>query len=233
MGFGDLEGLSLKSIHQDLFRNIVSLRETQDLYDDLSEDPEDWQAAIELEATHKPFSYTSHQPVIDRPFEEAAFLDAIQFPFDNLGESRFSRGHFGVWYGSEAMETTIHETVYHWRNDLLADAGFQDIEGVAIERRVHLVRCHAALIDLSGMHETWAELVSDNYAPCQALGAQIHQQGHPGLWTRSARSDGNNAAVFTPRVLSNPRIHCYLTYRIEHGGVTVYRAPEEPLLRLA
>ena len=62
MSFGDLEGLSLKSIHQDLFRNIVSLRETQDLYDDLSENPEDWQAAIELEATHKRLDATQKRP---------------------------------------------------------------------------------------------------------------------------------------------------------------------------
>ena len=232
MTFGRLEGLPLKEVLQDLYRNIVSLRESQDLYDDLSDEPGDWRAAVDLEATCKPPHYESHQPVIDRPFEEAAFLDAIQFPFDNLGESRFSRGHFGVWYGSEDLETTIHETVYHWQNHLLADAGFRGIEGVEMERRVHLVRCDAALINLTDKITEWPELIGDNHAPCQALGDSIHQQGHPGLWTRSARSAGNNAAIFTPRVLSNPRVSCYLTYRVERGGVAVYRVPGEVLLTI-
>ena len=230
MAFGSLEGLPLKEVRQDLYRNIVSLRESEDLYDDLSDSPGDWQAAVDLEASFKPPHYESHQPVIDRPFDEAALFDAIQFPFDNLGESRFSRGHFGVWYGSEDLETTIYETVYHWRNRLLADAGYQDIDGVGMERRVHLVRCDAALINLTHMTTEWPELTGDNYAPCQTLGDNIHQQGHPGLWTRSARSARNNAAVFTPRVLSNPRISCYLSYRLEAGSVSVYRAPGEVLL---
>lgn len=232
MAFGDLEGLTLKDLRQDLYRNVVSLRQSMDLFDDLSGEPEDWQAAINMELAFKPPYYESAQPIINRPFEEAAFFDAIQFPFNHLGESRFSRGVFGVWYGSEDLETTIYETVYHWRHSFLADAGYQDIEGVAVERRVHLVHCDAALINLHPVIGEWPELRGDSYAPCQMLGERLHHQGHPGLWTISARSCGSNAAVFTPQVLSNPRIHCYLTYQLEGGRVSVYRAPGQIVLKI-
>jgi len=42
------------------------------LYDDLSDSAESRQAAINLEMAAKPLDYISHQPIIDRPFEEAA-----------------------------------------------------------------------------------------------------------------------------------------------------------------
>lgn len=233
MHSGSLNGLTLTEIDQDLYRNIISLRKSQEVFDDLSDDPADWQAAIELEMRHKPIQYRSRQPVIDRPFEDAEFISAIRFPFDNWSHSRFSQGRFGVWYGCPDILTSIHETVYHWRNGLLADAGLENQEGVSVERRVHLVRCHGALIDLLPMTQQWAELRSDDYRFCQALGERIHHDGHPGLWTPSARHpQGVNAAVFTPRVLSEPRTHCYLSYRIEQGKVSVWRSPGKLLMTL-
>lgn len=230
MAMDSLSGLTLLDINKDLYRNIVSLRESQDLFDDLSADPADWQTAIELEASCKPPQYESRQPVIDRPFEDAEFVSAVHFPFDNWSQSRFSRGQFGVWYGCPELETTIFETVYHWRSGLLADAGLENCEGISIERRVHLVHGRGALINLLPQSPEWPELCADNYAPCQSLGERIHLEGHPGLWTPSARSAGVNAAIFTPRILSNPRTHCYLTYRIENGVVAVRRDPKQVLL---
>ena len=38
--------LKLADTHGDLYRNIVSLRVSENLFDDLSDRPEDWQAAI-------------------------------------------------------------------------------------------------------------------------------------------------------------------------------------------
>ena len=230
-----LDGLTLREIHRDLYRNIVSLRQTQDLFDDLSEEPDDQNAAMALELSVKSACFRSAQPIIDRPFEEATYLAAIAFPFDHWSSSRFSRGHYGVWYGSDTLETTIHETVYHWRNGLLADAGWSDIQGVVVERRVHLVQCQAALIDLTGRRDNWPGLIDAGHDFCQQLGDRIHRTGHPGVWTPSARCDGENAAIFTAKVLSRPRHHCYLSYRIERGEVAVYRdrSVKRPLLKIA
>lgn len=224
MAFGDLDGLPLKKIEGDLCRNIVSLRQSQDLFDDLSDDPEDWDTAIDLEMTCKPSQAASPQPIIHRPFEESDFFEAIQFPFDNLNASRFSRGHFGVWYGSELLGTTVHETAHHWVNGLLRDAGYQNVPGVKAERRVHLVQCSGALVNLMRVSRQWPALRSDDYSACQSLGDSLHQQGLPGIWTPSARCDGSNAVILTPDVLSNPRHYCYLTYEINDGQVTVWRS---------
>jgi len=223
-------GLRLADTHDDLYRNIVSLRVTENLFDDLSDKHEDWQTAIELELQTKPATYTSSTPIIHRPFEEAAWNEAIGFPFKEWSRSRYSDGTFGVWYGSDALETTIHETIYHWRNSLLADAGFTE-PGIKIERRVHLVRCDAALIDLRSLVLKHPMIVdAEDYALTQQIGGRLHREGHPGLVTISARCTGVVYAILNPVVLSNPRPYCYLTYITTESGVEVERTPGELLL---
>lgn len=221
-----LEGLSLIEIDKALYRNIVSIRDSQDLYDDLSDDEADWELAAATELAHKPMFYQSSQPIIDRPFEDAALLQAIEFPFAHFSESRFSAGYFGVWYGSETLETTIFETTYHWYHGLLSDAGFQNLEGVIGERRVHTVECKGALVNLIPKQEDWIFLRDNNYIHCQQLGERLHREGFPGLWTLSARHQGNNAAVLKRDILSGGRIHCYLTYHFHAGKIHVYRDRE-------
>ena len=46
--------LTLADVHQDVARNIVSLRESQDLFDDLTEDPAEWMLAQKVEDEVKP-----------------------------------------------------------------------------------------------------------------------------------------------------------------------------------
>ncbi len=222
--------LKLADTHGDLYRNIVSLRVSENLFDDLSARPEDWQAAIDLELQAKPATYISHTPVIHRPFEEAAWVEAIGFPFRRWTSSRFSDGSFGVWYGADSVETTIYETVHHWRHGLLDDAGFIE-PGIRIERRVHLVRCDAALIDLRNAASKYPMLVDkENYTLTHQVGGRLHHEGHPGLVTISARCEGVVYAILNSAVLTNPRPHCYLSYITTENGVDVERTPGQVLL---
>ncbi len=223
-----MEGLLLSragvaDFNDDLARNVVSLRVSEDLFDDLSDDPADQQIAIEHEMATKPPPYTSDQPAVQRPFEEAEWQNAIGYPFENWSESRYSTGRFGVWYGAESIETTVHETVYHWRR-FLADAGW-DAEGV-IERRVYWVHCSSLLLDFRPLVDEHAGLVHPrDYTLTQQLGARLHREGHPGVVSRSARCAGEIFDVFNPNVLSDPRTACFLTYQLRGGTVTVERDP--------
>ena len=225
--------LTLNDFHADLVRNIVSIRVSQDLYDDLSSDSDHQASAIELERTTKPAPFASSQPVIDRPFEDARWNDAINYPFRHWMRSRYSDGTFGVWYGADSIETSIHETVHHWRYGLLRDAGFNQ-SGIVIERKIYHVRCDATLIDLRKKVATFPALISpDDYSLTHQVGARLHREGHPGLITKSARFPaGDVGAILNPKVLSNPRMSCFLTYRTTHTGVEVERAPGELFLVL-
>ena len=51
--------LSLADVHQDVIRNIVSIRESQDLFDDLSDRPDEWALAQQVEDQVRPPPYRS------------------------------------------------------------------------------------------------------------------------------------------------------------------------------
>jgi hypothetical protein len=218
--------VSLIDIHRDLTRNIVSLRVSENLFDDLTDDVEAWQSAQQLELDTKPKLFTNDTPIIHRPFEESEWNMAIGFPFTHSIQSRYSDGSYGVWYGAGNLETTVHETVYHWRAKLLADAeGFLK-PGVSIERKVYWVRCDAALIDLRPAVQKHPELIyPHDYTATQAIGRKMHHEGHPGLVTQSARCEGEVYAIFTPNVLSNARHTCFLTYITTDKGIEVQKTP--------
>lgn len=223
--------LSLAETHGDLVRNIVSLRVSEDLFDDLSDDPAAFQSAIDLETKTKPPLFESRTPIIDRPFEESSWNAAIGYPFTNWMRSRYSDGSFGVWYGADSVETTIYETAYHWKTGFLADAGFLE-PGIKIERRIYNVRCDAALIDLRPAITGYPALGDPvDYTLTQQIGARLHREGHPGLISKSARCPaGDVYAVLNPRVLRDPRQTCGLTYTITKQGIVVERTPGTVLL---
>lgn len=226
--------INLADVQQDLSRNIVSLRESQDLFDDLTDDSAEWLLAQKVENEVKPPPYSSHQPLIDRPFEDAQWFNAIDWPFKHWQASRFSDGSYGVWYGAESVETTVYESVYHWYRGLLSDAGLEQ-SSVTAERKVYRVACNAALLDFREVAEKQNDLLHpSDYSFCQTIGARIHREGHPGLLTRSVRRPaGENFAIFNPNVLSNPRHHCQLTYRLGNGQISVEKQPGETWITIA
>lgn len=201
----------------DFFRNIKSIKNHQNLYDDLSDDPIEWASANQIEINSKPKQYQA-EPIINRPFDEANFLSAIAFPFssNHWQTSRYSSGNYGVWYGAIEFDTTIYETVYHWKKFLQASNFQNHKEPIIGERRVFKVRCHALLYDFCDkINEAPLLIHSDNYSFTQQIGEYLQNQGHPGLISLSARCQGKIAAIFTPKVLSEPRDHCYLMYRFD------------------
>lgn len=213
----------------DLFRNIVSLRKSEDLFDDLSGgDPDLSVVAIEAESRVK---REIPAGLIQRGFH---YTCAINYPFETepFMASRYSDGSFGVWYGSLEMETTIFETAHHTKIDIMNIQGVDEI--VVRERAVYLVYCRALLIDLRGKEKAHPELLAGTYADTQRIGRRVRDEGHPGLLTPSARCSGSNAVVFKPAVLANPRVNHYLTYSFDPSTqkLIVERTPGEVILEL-
>ena len=223
----------LADFDQDVSRNIVSTSQNQSLFDDLTEDPAEQSLADRVEAHATPGAMHPTGDVIHRPFEDARWSNAIAWPFENRHASRYSDGTYGVWYGSESVETTVYESVYHWYKGLLSDAEFTG-HSVVAERQVYAVHCNAALIDLRDVVDEHPNLLHPtDYTWCQSIGARIHREGHPGLVTLSVRRPvGHNVAIFTPNVLSQPRLISALTYRLDSDRVTVETAPGIPWMTL-
>lgn len=226
--------LAVVDTHRDLRRNIVSLRTSRNLFDDLSSDPAEQALAQQVESAVKPLQYHSPTPVIHRPFEEAGWFNAIGWPFQHWQSSRYSDGSFGVWYGADTVQASVFETAYHWYHGLLLDAeGFAD-EAVAIERKVYNVRCDALILDLQPcVGEFPALLHKSDYAFTQQVGARLQHEGHPGLLAPSVRyPEGLNYVVFNHAVLSSPRVNCMLTYRLKGKYILVEKRPAETWRRI-
>ena len=218
----------------DLYRNIVSIRVSQDLSDDLGDDAIDSDLFNRFEMETKP---RLPVPAVNRPFE-AGYGQAILFPFVHKPwfETRFSDGTYPVWYGSMDLATTVHETVYHFRRRHIEEAGFAHTRQPIIgERKVYRVACDALLVDLRPKLPEAPDLTNpDSYTFCHQVGRELQSRRHPGLLTRSARCPGDNAALFDPVYLTNPRDCCFLTYRYMPGTgvVEVERTPGEVWLSL-
>lgn len=217
---------------RDWHRNIVSLRQSVDVFSGLVDDPGDVDVLVRHELATKP---VVRQPaIITRPFEDADVYDpivsAIEWPFEHPCRTRFSSGTFGVWYGASSLETSVRETVHHFRSDTLASSVAAESKRPIIqERRVHLIRCNALLVDLRALTRKEPRLLHpDDYSACQLLGAELKNAGMPGVLTYSVRhAKSEIVAVFTPAVLADPRTVCYLTYTLFPATrrVTVERTP--------
>jgi len=142
--------------HDDLVRNIPGARKSQNLFDDLSSDPADWDVAIAAESAQR---IPTAAALITRPFD---YGSVISYTFDSSHwqTTRFSDGSlYGVWYGSPAVETTVYETAWHWYRFVLDSFAVEDRE-IVTERRVFDVRCEALLIDLRGKETAYPDLTS-------------------------------------------------------------------------
>lgn len=210
--------------HEDLIRNIKTIRGSQALFDDLSDDPQDQAVAIAAEAADR---IASEAPLITRPFD---YGSVVTYPFVNFNghATRFSDGiDYGVWYGSLELETTVYESVYHWHRFVMASYSAEDrvIRG---DRRAFKARCDAILIDLRGKHRQAPGLIDRrDYQFTQPLGRYIKTQGQNGILAKSARADGVNGAIMRQQVLSIVRDLCHLTYVMnpKTDSVRVERTP--------
>ena len=209
---------------RDLFRNIVSLRESECLFDDLTGDDADLHAvAVKAEMRVK---RGVPRDIIPSGFH---YSTAIECPFiaETYYASRYGDGTFPVLYGSVDLETTIHETCYHM---VRFESRMEGIDEVIVrDRSVYLIHGQAVLIDLSGKGSEFPQLLSNEYSFTQQIGKRLSEEGHPGIMAPSARCDGINVVFFRIKVLSDPRIHCYLTYRLDPATwkITVERRSGE------
>lgn len=217
-----------RDFREDFHRNIVSLRQSEDLFDDISDgDPALSDLAQRLESSLKSNIPTG---TIQRGFFYSA---PLQYPFTAITESRYSDGTFGVLYGSLDLETTVYETVHHM---IRCESGIEGLSGEIVrERAVYLIHCNAILLDLTGKTADYPELTANDYSFTQQVGKRVSSEGHPGLLVPSARKhEGVNVAIFNPSVLSNARINCYLVYRMNtvRRIVTVEREEGTTLLQV-
>lgn len=199
-----------ETLKSDVKRNILSLKKSEDLFDDLyNGEPDCKEIAQAAEARVKQDIPTG---MISRGFH---YTTGILYPFEseNYQRTRFSDGSFGCWYGSLELDTTIYETAYHNLKDVLGVAGVTEV--IYRERAIYNIHCQGILLDFRGQEKKYPQLIGDDYAFTHQIGRRLSTEGHPGFITPSARKmGGTNIIALSEKILSNPRVLHYLSYHI-------------------
>lgn len=201
----------IQEIDEDVKRNIVSLIKSEDLFDDLHDgDNESKKIAQAMEANVK-----KDLPLglISRGFH---YTTAIGYPFnsENYQRTRYSDGTFGCWYGSQDLDTTIHETAFHALKDVMNVEGLTEI--IHRERAIYNIHCKGVLVDFTNKESHYPELTAHDYTFTQQIGKRLSSEGHPGLLAPSVRKKGGvNVVAFDQKILKDPRLSCYLIYHID------------------
>ena len=142
-------------------------------------------------------------PPADRVAGPGATLIMAAFTHLNPLGSRFSDGSWGVYYAADSLDTAVAEVSHH-RGLFLARTAEEAID-------IDLRWIQADLMDkLHDLRGQGAEMPSvhdpDRYGAAQDLGRALRANGSPGIVYDSVRrAQGQCAAVFKPRALTNAR----------------------------
>lgn len=177
--------------------------------------PEDLDAVFQIEAMTN-----------DRLREEAGNLSLVPqgdrvsgpgtspimpaFTHLNPDGDRFTDGSYGVFYAGDSIETAIAETRYHRTKFMLATQE----PGQELDMRVYAVNLDAEPHDIRDMRKTHASYYHpEKYAVAQELADSLRKDGSDGIVYQSVRyENGECAAIFRPRLLSNCRQERHLCY---------------------
>jgi len=208
-------------------RIIRSLFPPIDLFEDIA-DPADWPLILSAEQKTNPRlmeSVGNLALVPPRRRVSGAGATWLMAPFTHASldrPSRFSAGRFGVLYAGRRFETALFETVHHHARFMAATA---EKPGWTSQFREIRLDISAKLHDLRGGAEAFEPaLAPDDYAPSQALGAELHAKGSDGLVYPSIRDSGGECAgLFYPDGASNPVQGRHLDYHWDGTRVDLYR----------
>lgn len=198
-----------------VYRNITSLRVSQDLFDDLVGDAGGRSAALAADLRVRPGS----PGIIERGLH---YSEAIDYPFtsDTAVASRYGDGTVRVWYGALEETTSLAETCWHQLQQLQAVEGVTGL--VTRYRAMYQVHARGLFLELRGKEHEHPELLDDDCVATQAVAKHVSAQGLPGLLYPSARwPEGSCLAVFHAEPLTDQVLIYYLTYRIDPVAQTV------------
>lgn len=214
----------LTDLNQRVFRNIRGISLGFDEFDDLTSNPEA-RALAHRSAARSVFPLNKLQfEAIDRLFEQKTWIP-----------SRFGNGKFPVWYSSLDLATSFHETIYHWHKRYIeGPSGYKNTETVRAQRSVFTVLCKAALIDLREHADKISHPDPASYSDTQQIGLRVHQEGYPGIITKSARSiQGENIAIFRKDILLSPEHHNNYIYEYNFtNNKVIIRDRDNNLIKL-
>jgi len=171
-------------VNEDVIRNVLYVPTILEAFFELLDDESD------IKLIENTIKSARSLAVGKNKLSDFYYTTAIEYPFvtEPYMASRYSDGRYAVWYGSKALETTLHETVHHTIKYLKAIEGIENETEVIRTRSVYDVYCDAIMIDVVDLGKKFPDLVSDDYSYSQKLGETVYAGGCPGIVSPSAIS---------------------------------------------
>lgn len=193
-----------------------------DLFEDIA-DPSDWAALAAAEAKTNPrlaatignLDLVPAHRRVSGPGASYAMAPFVHVTPDR--PSRFSRGHWGVYYAGDRLQVALAETIHHHARFMARTA---EPPGWTSEFRELVGRIDAPLHDLRGAADFAACLDPDDYGPAQALAETLRAAGSDGLVYPSVRHPaGSCIAAFWPDVAGAPVQGAHFAYHWDGARV--------------
>ena len=192
------------------------------LFEDIA-NPADWELIARAESRtnpriHDQIGNLALVPVPRRVSGATASLVMGAFTHASpLRPSRFSDGLFGVWYCGDRFEVALAETAYHFERFM------RDTDQPAGDADFRELTCAAG----GGLHDLRQAdpegcLAPENWAPGQALGRRVRDEGADGVVYPSVRTTAGLAAgLFWPDCVTLPVLQSrQLRYRWDGTRMT-------------
>ena len=188
-------------------------------------DPADWESLVEIESlTNERIRDEVGEVQLVPPGERVTGPGAsfVMAAFTHIGRpSRFSDGHYGIYYAAHTQAGAIGETTYHYGR-FFAATGEAACE---LTVRVLVAGIDAALHDIRGVRRRYRELYDpDDYSASQVFGRGLRDAGSKGLVYHSVRvAEVDCVAAFRPRVVKSlPKGDAFFLYHWDGQRIDRY-----------
>jgi hypothetical protein len=212
------------------YRLIPSRYPTVGLYDTIA-DPADLEVVYAVEALTNPRirDEVGQLPLVpsgERISGPGTTPIMAAFTHLNPDGSRFSDGHYGVYYAADTRETAIAEVSYH-RAVFLA---YTSEPAIDIDLRLIAADLDAPLHDLRPLRASAPALYHPlDYAAPQRLGRQLREAGSWGVIYDSVRLEGGVCVgVFRPRALKSARQSAHIALHWDGQRITHWYEKKPP-----
>ncbi len=212
-------------------RLIASRYPTVSLYDDIA-DPADLEVVFAIEALTNPrirdqLGQLQLVPPEDRISGAGSTPIMAAFTHLNPEGSRFSDGHYGVYYAAQDLDTAVAEVSHHRALFLQRTAE----TAIDIDLRLITAPLAAPLHDLRGLRGRAPALYDPvDYGAGQSLGRRLREAGSWGVLYHSVRHPGGLCAgLFRPRALKPARQAAHIALHWDGSRITHWyekRAPK-------
>lgn len=213
------------SFKGDSFRNIYTIIDSQNLFDDIvvssTENDEilrKWEnntsgISHDLQQKNRVFSYGNVSNSINSI--GGIFLQ----PYNN---GRFGDGNsYGVWYGALEEETAVLEALYHqWKRAQNSFVYNESTEVIVSERKMFRSYLKTdSCVDLSKFLSLKDRLIDDDHLFCNELGNFVFKNKIKLLITPSARNPGGHCTpAFCQSVIEQEKALYYLRWTFHRSG---------------